>query len=129
MSSPQSAALWHGSYIAWLEEARVRYLLFRELPYDELLNDYNTELVVRDLNIRYMSPLRLGDQARVTIRLGESTNKVRISIKTQFIRSLDEKLCATAEVTVVPIDTATGSIRRRWPEPLKRALLPDAPPS
>lgn len=115
--------MWHGNYIRWLEEVRVRYLSHRGLPYDELVSVCHTELVVRDVAIRYISPARLGDTIEVTIRLKNEKNKVRLTIFSEFIRQSDKQLCASANIIVVPIDTETGKVRRVWPEPLKKALL------
>lgn len=115
--------MWHGNYLRWLEEARVKYLADRNLPYQELMEIHHTELPVRDLSIRYLQPIRHGEQIRVTVRLAEPINKVRLAILTDFIRDSDGKLCATACVTVVPVDTDTGKLRRAWPTALAKALL------
>lgn len=115
--------MWHGNYIRWLEEARVRYLSYRNLPYDELVSVHNTELIVRDVSIRYTSPARLGDEIEVTILLADERNKVRLTIFTEFIRQSDKQICASAKIVVVPIDAKTGKVRRVWPERLREALL------
>lgn len=115
--------MWHGNYIRWLEEARVCYLSNRNLPYDRLVSEYRTELVVRDVSIRYASPARLGDSIAVTIRLAAEQTKVRLTIFSDFIRQSDKKMCASAKIIVVPIDVETGKIRRIWPDALKEALL------
>lgn len=115
--------MWHGNYVRWLEEARVSYLSYRKFPYEELLSKHHTELVVRDISIRYLSPARLGDTLKVTIRLANEPNKVRITIFSDFVRESDNQLCASAKVIVVPVDSETGKIRRAWPQPLTTALL------
>lgn len=84
---------------------------------------HRTELPVRDLSIRYLHPARHGEQIRVTVRLAQPINKVRIVILSEFIRVKDDKLCATASVTIVPVDSVTGKVHRAWPAALKEALL------
>lgn len=118
-----SSAMWHGNYIRWLEEARVKYLQFRNLPYEQLMQIHRTELPVRDMSIKYSHPARHGDDIKVTVRLGHPINKVRLVILSDFIRIKDNKLVASASVTVVPMDIDSGKLRRKWPSALTHALL------
>lgn len=114
-------ALWHGSYVRWLEEARVQYLNFIDLPYEQLVQVHHTELVVRDLNVRYLSPARLGDELFITISL-QYDGKVRIPIQSEFIKANDGTVFATAQVTLAAIDMTTGKLRRKWPQVLTDAI-------
>lgn len=115
-------SLWHGSYVRWLEEARVRYLKHMNLPYDELVIAHKTELVVRDLQLRYLSPAKLGDDVLVTIRVAPTDSKVRIPIESEFVKVDNGKVCATALVTIVAVDVNTGRPRRVWPQPLTDSM-------
>lgn len=115
-------SLWHGAYVRWLEEARVCYLKHMQLPYDELVVTHNTELVVRDLQLRYLSPAKLGDDVLVTIRVAATDSKVKIPIESEFVRVEDGKTCATAMVTIVAVDASTGRPRRAWPKPLTDSM-------
>lgn len=100
----------------------MRYLKHMRLPYEELVVEHNTELIVRDLQLRYLAPAKLGDELLVTIRVAASDSKVRIPIESQFLRVADGKMCATSTVTIVPVDAKTGRPRRVWPQPLTDSL-------
>lgn len=76
---------------------------------------------MRDLSIRYSSPARLGDHVRVSVRVGDRT-RVRLEMLSSIQCVADGRVCATATVTLAPIDTATGKVRRAWPPALINAL-------
>lgn len=105
----------------WLEEARVRYLTFCAIPYEDLVEIHDTELVVRDLSIRYVRAARMGDVLDVSVRQGENT-KMRIEMVSEFVRVSDGVVCAKASVTLVPVIARTGKMRRSWPDVLEKAL-------
>lgn len=98
------------------------YLKHMHLPYEELVVEHNTELIVRDLQLRYFAAAKLGDEVLVTIRVAASDSKVRIPIESDFIRVADGKTCATSLVTIVPVDAKTGRPRRVWPQPLTDSM-------
>lgn len=83
----------------------------------------NTELPVRDLSIRYITPIRIGEEVEITTRLADQTNRVRITILYEFIRVSDGHVCSTAQVTLVPINFKTRAVHRKWPAELSAALL------
>lgn len=117
-------ALWHGTYVRWMEEARVRYLEHRKLPYEDLIAQNRTELVVRDISIRYIAPLILGDDVELSIRMQNPAGKLRIMITNDFVRVSDQKLCATGQVTLVALNSDTRKPCRVWPAELMKALSP-----
>lgn len=98
-------------------------MTFRKLPYDQLVRDHATELVVRDLRIRYLSPAKLGEDITISVRMEEPNGRVRIVIHSDFTRESDNTVCARAEITLAPIDIANGKVCRVWPDVLKDALL------
>jgi acyl-CoA thioester hydrolase len=119
-----SGAMWHGTYVRWLEEARVRHLADIDVHYDKLVSDTRLELVVTSLNIRYARAARMGDLVTLTQRFAmESSSRVRLVTKSTFTREDDGASLATAEVTVTPINIDTGKAVRRWPESLKVAVV------
>ena len=65
-----AGVVWHGTYIQWLEEARIEYLRSLGLDYSELVA-LGCELPVVDLSIRYHYSLRLGDEAVLRTRMNE----------------------------------------------------------
>lgn len=92
------------------------------LPYEDLVNIHHTALVVRDLSIRYRKPALLGDEITVSVKLVSSPSMIRIAIESEIVRERDSVLLATAVVTIAPINTKTGTVRREWPDVLTRAL-------
>jgi acyl-CoA thioester hydrolase len=119
-----SGAMWHGTYVRWLEEARVRHLADIDVHYDKLVSDTRLELVVTSLNIRYARAARMGDLVTLTQRFAmESSSRVRLVTKSTFTREDDGASLATAEVTVTPINIDTGKVVRRWPESLEVAVV------
>lgn len=59
-----SSVVWHGSYIAWLEAARVAHIAAMGLTYPEIIAS-GYELVVSDLQLRYLRPAHFGDTVMV----------------------------------------------------------------
>jgi acyl-CoA thioester hydrolase len=59
-----AGVMWHGAYLAWLEEARVEALAAVGLPYSAL-SSRGLELPVVSLAIQYRQPLRHGDLVEI----------------------------------------------------------------
>lgn len=115
-----SGVVWHGSYVAWMEAARVEALRARGLAYDALVAA-GCELPVVELSIRYRRPARLGDAIAVRARLA-AVERVRL-VWDYAIESPDGAIgYATAKVVLVPVDSARGKIVRAWPSPLREAI-------
>ncbi|MGB3534191.1 MAG: thioesterase family protein [Microcoleaceae cyanobacterium] len=115
-----AGVVWHGSYINWLEEARVEWLRRAGLHYRDLVA-VGCDLPVVDLSIRYHQSVTLGMDIMIRCRL-VSPSKVRIQWEYQ-IESVDAaQQYATATVTLVAVDSKTGKIMRRLP-PQLQALL------
>lgn len=116
-----AGVVWHGSYIAWMEEARVECLRSIGLDYAKLVA-MGCELRVVELSIRYRQPVLMGMIAIVKTRISEMTG-VRIHMDYE-IQSVDgQDLFVTARVTLVPVEQERGKIMRQLPPTLKDALL------
>jgi acyl-CoA thioester hydrolase len=115
--------VWHGSYIAWMEEARIECLRLFGIDYADLVA-MGCELPVVELNIRYHRSLRFGMTAIVKARMS-SMDGVRINWDYQ-IQSADAvekpELFVTAQVTLVAIDRDNGKIMRQLPPRVKEVL-------
>ena len=112
--------VWHGTYISWMEEARVERLRLAGLEYHTLV-EMGCELPVIELNIRYHKPVKMGMQVVVKSRV-LLTKGVRIPWEYR-IESLDgQSHYLSAQVTLVPIDGQTGKIMRRLPPILQTSL-------
>ena len=115
-----SGVVWHGSYIAWMEEARVECLRSLGIEFADLVA-LGCDLPVVELSVRYHRSLRLGMTAVVRARMLEITG-VRLNWDYQ-IQSLDgQELYVTAKVTLVAVDMEKGKIMRQLPPDVKDAL-------
>jgi acyl-CoA thioester hydrolase len=111
---------WHGSYIAWMEEARVECLRSIGIDFASLVA-MGCDLPVVDLSVRYHLPLHMGMEANVKTRMAEVTG-VRMNWDHQ-VQSLDgQTLYVTARVTLVAIDRAKGKIMRQLPPAISEAM-------
>lgn len=116
-----AGVVWHGTYITWMEAARIECLLSNGIDYSELVN-LGCELPVVDLSIRYHHPLAMGISAIVKTRMTEIEG-VRIHWDYK-IQSVDgQTTYTTARVTLVAIDREKGKILRQLPPAVKNALL------
>lgn len=112
--------VWHGTYISWLEEARVECLRSIGIDYADLVR-LGCDLPVVDLSVRYHQSLRMGEQANVNTRMLEMKG-VRLNWAYQIKRDRSEDLCVTAFVTLVGVDRQNGKIMRRLPPAVQDAL-------
>ena len=64
--------VWHGTYVTWMESARVECLRAAGTPFEKLV-DLGYDLPVIALDIRYRQPLTLGAAAIVKTRLAPVT--------------------------------------------------------
>lgn len=112
--------VWHGSYLAWMEEARVECLRSIGIEFADLVA-LGCDLPVVELSVRYHRPIELGMAAVVKTRMAEVSG-VRINWDYQ-IRSLDgQELYATARVTLVAVDREKGKIMRQLPPVMEDAF-------
>lgn len=115
-----AGVVWHGAYVAWLEEARVECLRSIGIDYAALVA-MGCELPVVELSIRYHRPIQLGMAAIVKTRMMDVSG-VRINWDYQ-IQSPDFKdLYVSAQVTLVAKDREKGKILRQLPEAMEAAL-------
>jgi acyl-CoA thioester hydrolase len=115
-----SGDVWHGSYLTWLEEARVEYLRSLGLDYAQLVAS-GCELPVVELSLRYHRALKMGMSAVVKARMAQMKG-VRLNWDYQ-IQSLEgDRLYVTARVTLVAVDRVKGKILRQLPPILLEAL-------
>lgn len=115
-----TGVVWHGSYIAWLEEARIEFLQSRGIDFSQLV-EMGCNLPVIDLSIRYYQPLRMGMKAIVKTRLS-AIEGVKLPVEYE-IRSLDNTaLYISGRVVLVAVDMVKGKILRRLPSTVESAL-------
>ncbi|MFH7025739.1 MAG: acyl-CoA thioesterase [Heteroscytonema crispum UTEX LB 1556] len=112
--------VWHGNYLAWMEEARVECLRSIGVEFADLVA-LGCNLVVVELSVRYHSSLQLGMTAVVKTRMAE-VNGVRINWDYAVVSSDGQQLYVTAKVTLVALDSERGKIMRQLPANVKDAL-------
>ena len=121
-NTDHAGVMWHGSYLSWLEEARINALSQVGMSYKDISNE-GFELPVVDLQIRYISPLIHGEQ--VLIKSWVSRGKgPRWKWETKFLRDSD-KADAIANIDLVLIKkTKLGKhqILRKAPHQIAKAL-------
>lgn len=111
---------WHGTYIAWMEEARVEYLRLLGVNFADLVA-LGCDLPVVELDIRYHRSVRMGMSVLVRAKM-EPMSGVRM-VWTYKIQSVDrQETFVSATVVLVPVDREKGRIMRQLPDTIKAAL-------
>lgn len=113
-----AGVMWHGAYIAWLEEARVLALEAAGLAYSDL-SARGLELPVVDLAISYRQALHHGDRVQVCSRVLPREG-VKLPWHSWFVAA-DGSVAAEARVALVLVEGSAGPERRR----VLRRLPPD----
>ena len=113
--------VWHGTYLTWMEEARIEYLRSIGIELADLIA-LGCDLPVVELSLRYHLPIRLGVSAIVKTRLID-TKGVRINWDYE-IQSYDrQEMFVTGKVVLVGVDREKGKIVRRLPPQVQDALV------
>lgn len=86
--------MWHGGYVAWLEEARVEALCAIGFPYERFVSA-GLEMPVVRLEIRYRESLQLGDEVVL-----ESWPQPRLGVRWPWITRVMRADACTVEARV-----------------------------
>ncbi|MEY2985253.1 MAG: hypothetical protein RLZZ568_1870 [Cyanobacteriota bacterium] len=113
--------VWHGTYLTWLETARVESLRAIGIDFADLVK-LGCDLPVIDLSLRYHRPIRLGQTAIVKVQM-QDMEKVRLEFLNEIVCLETRELCLTGKVTLVAIDRAKGKIMRRLPPAVHERLV------
>lgn len=112
--------VWHGTYVAWMEEARVEYLRSHSINFADWVKS-GVDLPVVDLSLRYRQSLGLGMEAMVKAWI-EPRRGVRLVWQYDIQNRETGDTCALGTVTLAPVDHQTRRVLRRLPEALQTAL-------
>jgi acyl-CoA thioester hydrolase len=112
--------VWHGTYMTWMEEARVEALRSRGIDFSDLVA-LGCNLPVVELSVRYLQPVRMGMEVAVRCRMTDLEG-VRIHWDYQLQSIEGDTLFLTGRVTLVAIDMKKGKIMRRLPPVVQDAL-------
>jgi acyl-CoA thioester hydrolase len=112
--------VWHGTYLAWMEEARVECLRSIGIEFADLVA-IGCDLPVVELSVRYHQSIQLGMAVVVKTRMAEVTG-VRINWDYSIVSTDGQQLYVTAQVTLVALDSERGKIMRKLPPSFQDAL-------
>ncbi|MDZ8068516.1 MAG: thioesterase family protein [Nostoc sp. DedQUE08] len=116
-----AGVVWHGSYINWMEEARIEYLHSIGIDHAKLTS-LGCDLPVVDLSVRYHRPMRMGMVAVVRTCMKSRVSGIRLDWD-YTIQSLEEQeTYVTAQLTLVVINTQKGTIMQHLPLEIKNLL-------
>ena len=116
-----AGVVWHGTYLTWMEEARVEYLRSIGIDFADLVS-MGCDLPVVELSLRYHLPIRLGTSAIIKTRLLD-TNGVRLNWDYEIGSYDGKELFVTGKVVLVGIDREKGKIMRQLPPAFQDALV------
>lgn len=121
-----AGVVWHGSYLTWMEEARIAALQSVGVEFTDLVS-IGCDLPVIDLHLSYRQAVQMGQRVRVSSCL--KMERVRL-IWMQNICALDTGFCyVEGRVVNVPVDRKRRKILRRFPPLLETAIARLAPTS
>ena len=118
--------VWHGTYITWMESARVECLRTVGYPLEKLVT-LGYDLPVVSMEVRYRQPLRLGMAAIVKTRL-EPVKGIRLNWRYEIETIGNEatadqrQLCLSATVTLVTINMCDRKVVRKLPPEVKTMI-------
>jgi acyl-CoA thioester hydrolase len=112
-----SGVVWHGTYLTWMESARVESLRSVGMSFEELVSA-GVDLPVAEMSLRYHRSARMGDDLLIMTKL--IADKVRLNWQYQ-IRT-ETELCVSAVVTLVPVDFEKRKVLRSLPSALEGAI-------
>lgn len=115
-----AGVVWHGTYLTWMEAARVECLRSRGIEFADLVA-LGCNLPVVELSVRYFQPVRMGAEAIVKTRMTDMEG-VRIHWDYQIQSIAGETLFLTGRVTLVAVDIEKGKVMRRLPPAVKDVL-------
>ncbi|MEO1622163.1 MAG: thioesterase family protein [Cyanobacteria bacterium J06632_3] len=119
--------VWHGTYVNWMETARVECLRAVGYPFERLV-ELGYDLPVVALDLRYRKPLTLGAKAVVKTRVAPSKG-VRLIWDYEIVATevdgdvqAEAQLCVTGQVSLVTVNMCDRKIVRRLPDDIKTLI-------
>lgn len=118
-----SGVVWHGTYIQWMETARVECLRSVGVTFEDCVAA-GYDLPVVDLQMRYRQPLLLGASGLIKTRL-----KLARGIRLTWLYEIydttapEHQLCVVGQVVLVTINMASRKIVRRLPPELDTLFM------
>jgi len=105
--------VWHGTYIAWMEEARGKCLHSMGIEIADLAA-LGCDFPVVELSVRYHRAIQLGMTVVVKTCLSK-INGIRINWDYAVVSTDEQQLYTTAKTTLVAVDRQKAKIMRHLP--------------
>ena len=117
-----AGVMWHGSYLNFLEEARIDALNKVGLSYSKL-SEQGFEIPVVSIQLRYKISFNHGENVYLT-SIFKLENKIRLTCKTLFIKSNGE-IGAEAKIGLVLVRKQNETVKlvRELPVQIKKIFL------
>ncbi len=107
------AVTWHGSYLRWMEAARIEFC--EEMGHTLVeLQEQDIVLPVSSINIKYKAPAKLNDTVIIETEVKNFT-PLYVTFEQKILDKNTKKLYVEATVNVVAINNA-GKLYRRMPK-------------
>ncbi|MEM9805375.1 MAG: thioesterase family protein [Cyanobacteria bacterium P01_D01_bin.56] len=116
-----SGVVWHGTYIQWMEAARVECLRTVNLAFEDFVAA-GYDLPVVDIQLRYRQSLVLGGTGLVKTQLTVQGIKLLWTYEIYDTTPEESQLCITGRVVLVPVSMSQRKIVRRLPAELQLML-------
>jgi acyl-CoA thioester hydrolase len=115
-----AGVVWHGSYIAWLEEARIDCLRQVGIEFSDLVA-MGCDLPVVRLGLNYHRAVRMGEVVVVKSRLVK-IDRIRLYWEQNVLSADEGDRHLSAQVELVPVNREVGRVLRQLPPQLIEAL-------
>ena len=99
--------VWHGNYVRFLEQARCALLDKIDYNYGAMLRSGYAWPVV-DLRIKYVRPVRFGQEVRVTATMVEYESRIKIDYRIADLASGD--VLTKAHTIQVAVEVASNEL-------------------
>jgi acyl-CoA thioester hydrolase len=107
--------VWHGNYARFLELARCALLEKIGYSYPEMARSGYLWPIV-DMRIKYVRPVRMAQQIRLTATLLEYENRLRIDYR--IVDAVSGDLLSKAQTTQLAVAVGTGQLEFNSPNEL-----------
>lgn len=112
--------VWHGTYIAWMEEARIEHLRSHQVSFADWVAA-GVDLPVVDVSLKYRQSFQMGMEVLVRTR-PEPSKGVRLVWQYDIQNAATQETYVLGTVTLVPVDRQSRRVLRRLPTDVEGLL-------
>ena len=111
----QMQVVWHGNYVRFLEHGRCALMEKIGYSYPEMVaSGYAWPIV--DLQIKYVGPVRLAQKIKITAKLIEYENRIKIDYR--ILDAATGAVLSKAQTTQLAVQMASGEMMFNSPDEL-----------